>query len=315
MSITSDWRELDAASRERAYSPSSCIGGNYQPFIAAYAERSAAARARLRSWQELSYGSAPSQRLDLFLPAGAAPRAAQGAATLATQSNPSCAVPHPLPALLVFIHGGYWQELSKRESSFAASDAVEHGLAFAALDYTLAPQASVAEMVQECRQALRWLHQNAARLGFDAQRIVVAGSSAGAHLAAMCALPQADAAAGAAPGQPVQATVLVSGIYELEPLLGTSINTALGLTTESSRAISPALLPLAGFPPSVVCWGEIETDEFKRQSRDFAAALQRSGTPCDVFQVPQRNHFDIILDLADPATLLGRAVAGLVSSI
>lgn len=291
MPITPNWRALKTAQRERAYSPSSCIGGHYQPFIAAYAERSAAARARLPGWQEHPYGQASSQRLDLFLPTAAMPPQATGR----------------LPALLVFIHGGYWQELSKRESVFAAADAVDQGLAFAALDYTLAPTASVAEMVRECQQALRWLQQHAQRLSFDAQRIVVAGSSAGAHLAAMCALPQyANAIKGA---------VLVSGIFELEPLVGTSINAALGLTPATSRAISPALLPLAGFPPSVVCWGAIETDEFKRQSRDFAAALQRAGTRCEAFEVPQRNHFDIILDLADPATALGRAVARLLSSI
>ena len=288
----SSWRDLDLEAREREYSPSSCIGGNYQPFIDAYVARSRAARARLGGQLDLRYGERAAQRLDLFVP-----NRAIGAAA---------------PPLLVFIHGGYWQELSKHESAFAAGDCVDQGFACAALDYTLAPHATLAEMVAECRQAVAWLHANAAPLGFDAARIVVAGSSAGAHLAAMTAL-----AGSIEPGAQriVKAAVLVSGVYELEPLVGTSINAALGLNTEAARALSPALLDLDGFPPSIVCWGSVETLEFKRQSQDFAARLGRSGSACRVFEVPQRNHFDVILDLADPRAELGRAVAELMGSV
>lgn len=290
------WRAFDDATREREYSPSSCIGGDYRPFIADYAERSAAARARFAgpaSRLDLAYGEGPAQRLDLFVPAVSAVAAAAGA-----------------PPLLVFIHGGYWQELSKNESSFAAADALVQGLAFAALDYTLAPAATVAAMVEECRRALAWLQARAAALGFDGTRIVVAGSSAGAHLAAMCALP------GTAAAPLVRGAVLVSGIYEVEPLVGTSINDALGLDAAAARAVSPALAAsLQGFPPAIVAWGGVETGEFKRQGRDFAAALRRAGTRCDDFEVPGRNHFDVVLDLADPATALGEATLALVRSL
>ncbi len=287
--------DLDA--REREYSPSSCIGGNYQPFIDAYASRSQAARRKTAGNLNLRYGAQPAQRLDLFVP----PR------PLSHQAS-------PLPPLLVFIHGGYWQELSKEESAFAASDCVQQGMAFAALDYTLAPQASVAEMVVECRMALAWLHQHAATLGFDANRIVVAGSSAGAHLAAMAALPDSGEVGVPVPWK-VKALVLVSGIYELEPLVGTSINAAVGLTLATAREASPALHPLAGFPPSIVCWGEVETMAFKQQSQHFAQRLLQAGARCQTFEVPGRNHFDIILDLADPNTPLGRSTAALLQSV
>jgi arylformamidase len=133
----------------------------------------------------------------------------------------------------------------------------------------------------------------------------------------MTALPGVIGLSGAAATRPlrVRGAVLVSGIYELEPLVGTSINAALRMTPESARSLSPALRGLQGFPPTVVCWGEVETREFKRQSRDFAALLERSGTPCEAFEVPQRNHFDVILDLADPGTALGRAVVNLIRSL
>jgi arylformamidase len=291
------WRELDAASREREYSPSSVIGGNYQAFLRAYAERSRHARSLVQGRLDLRYGSGAAQCLDLFVPGGV--------------SAAATTVP---PPLLVFIHGGYWQELSKQDSAFAAADCVNQGMAYAAIDYTLAPLASVAEMVAECRLALSWLHENAAMLGFDAERIVAAGSSAGAHLAAMTALPVSDGRT-ATGLRFVKAAILVSGIYELEPLLGTSINDALDLTIESARLASPALCALQGFPPSIVCWGAVETPEFKRQSLDFAARLAQAASPCKAFEVPLRNHFDVILDLADPGTQLGRAVVALIRSV
>jgi arylformamidase len=278
------WRELSASERERAYSPSSAIGGDYQPLLRAYAEQSALARARTPGRLDLRFGRSTPLCLDLFVPEGLA---------------------KPAP-LLVFIHGGYWQELSKAESSFAANDCVAQGVAYAAIDYTLAPKAGIAQMVAECDEALAWLVAQAPALGLDARRIVLAGSSAGAHLATIVALRTQQRLAG---------LVLVSGIYELEPLVGTSINQALALSAGDARALSPALQPLAGLPRCIVCWGEVETAEFKRQSRDFAAQLQDSGVPVQAFEVSARNHFDIILGLVDAATPLGRSVVDLMHSL
>ncbi|MGV3570928.1 MAG: alpha/beta hydrolase [Ramlibacter sp.] len=282
---------LDLPEREREYSPSSCIGGNYAPFLQAYAERSAAARATLPFERDLAYGPGPAQRLDLCVPAA-------GAA--------------PVP-LLVFIHGGYWQELSKESSAFAAADCLAAGWAFAAIGYTLAPAASIAGMALECRQALRWLQAQAARRGIDPARIVVAGSSAGAHLAAMACLRGWSGDADLPPGLPA-AAVLVSGVYALEPLVGTSIAAPLALTPQAAADASPRWQRLQGFPPAIVCWGEVETGAFQRQSRDFAAAVADAGAPPPVvFEVPARNHFDVILDLATPGTALGDATRRLVA--
>lgn len=280
---------LDLPDREREYSPSSCIGGDYAPWLRAYAERSAAVLAELPFERDLAYGPGARQRLDLCVPERA----------------------RDVP-LLVFIHGGYWQELSKDESAFAAGDCLAAGWAFAAVDYTLAPAATVVDMALECRQALRWLHAQAAQRGIDPARIVVAGSSAGAHLAAMTGLRGWEGDADLPAGLPA-AAVLVSGVYDLQPLVGTSINAPLALTPQSAAEASPLLQPLQGFPPAAVCWGEIETGEFKRQGRDFADAVARAGSPPpQVFEIPARNHFDVILELATPGTPLGDATRRLV---
>lgn len=282
--------DLGLAEREQAYSPSSCIGGDYRPFLQQYQQRSEAARALPH--QEHAYGGLPRQRLDLFLPSDTPPGSRA-------------------PALLVFIHGGYWQELSKHSACFAAPACLAAGHAFAAVGYTLAPEATLEQIVQECRTALVWLHQHAERLGYDPARIVVAGSSAGAHLAAMCSLRGWPHGAGLP-----AAAVLVSGVYELAPLVGTSINTALGLTLDSASQVSPLHHSLAGFAPTVLAWGDIETDEFKRQSRAFGQALQAQGLPeVPTLEVPARNHFDVVLDLCEPGTLLGDATLALLASV
>lgn len=282
--------DLGLAEREQAYSPSSCIGGDYRPFLLQYQQRSD--QARVLPHQEHAYGGLPRQRLDLFLP-------------------PLTQPDSRTPALLVFIHGGYWQELSKHSACFAAPACLAAGHAFAAVGYTLAPEATVEQIVQECRSALVWLHQHAERLGFDPARIVVAGSSAGAHLAAMCSLRGWPHEAGLP-----AAAVLVSGVYELAPLVGTSINTALGLTPDSASRASPLHYSLAGFARTVLAWGEIETAEFKRQSRAFGLALQTQGLPeVPSLEVPARNHFDVVLDLCEPGTLLGDATLALLASV
>jgi arylformamidase len=204
-------------------------------------------------------------------------------------------------------------------------------VAFAAVEYTLAPGASVAGIVDQARRSVAWLARNAVLLGVDRRRIVVSGHSAGAHLAAMVLLAEWETAFGL-PHDTVAGAVLVSGIYDLEPLVGTYVNDALRLDATAARAVSPlhlsplerpARLPASPEPrlpvmlsrgpapsrpiPAVVAWGEVETSEFERQSLEFAASWAALGHPVDVFEVAARNHFDVILDLGEPDTQLGAA--------
>ena len=170
---------------------------------------------------------------------------------------------------LVYIHGGYWQELSKDHFAFLAPAWHAAGFACAVVGYTLAPEARLPAIVSECREALTWLHARADVLDFDSRNMVVAGSSAGGYLAAAC---------GDHSSIPLRGMVCVSGIYDVAPLIGTSINDALGLDAATAASLD---LLTAGhqFCPAVVAWGEIQTSEFKRQSRAFAARLSAAGTP------------------------------------
>jgi len=262
----------DPVAREREYSPSSVIGGDWREFEARYVADSARAWQTLPGSRDLRYGQAARATLDYFPAPGGIER----------------------PGLLVYIHGGYWQALSTRESAFLAPAWHAAGFAHAVVGYTLAPEARVADIVAQCRAALGWLHARAGELGFDPDNVVVAGSSAGGYLAAACADRSPV---------PVRGMVPVSGIFDVAPLIGTSINDALGLDGPAASALD-LLAPARRFVPAVVAWGAIETSEFKRQSRAFAARLAREGTPCETLEVPGRNHFDVVLDLGDPSTSL-----------
>lgn len=272
--LSGTWSDWPLAEREREYSPSSRID-DITPFLRAYGERSRAAEARARVVKDLRWGPGADETLDFF---------------------PAARTDAPL---LVFIHGGYWQELSKEESLFAGADCAEAGVAYAAINYTLAPAVRLDRIVDQCRRALAWLTAEAGTLGFDPARIHVSGSSAGGHLAAMMLTPRPA---------PLAGLVLLSGVFDLAPLAGTYIDEPLGLTPQDVATLSPQRLDPGAALPVLIAWGENETSEFKRQSRDYAAHLRAAGFAVTEDEIPAVNHFDIVFGLGDPVTRLGRAV-------
>jgi arylformamidase len=280
------WRNWPLVRIEKEYSPSSSVP-SVEPFLAEYAIRSRKAEQALVCQKDLQWGDKPDETLDYF------PAASRDA------------------PLLVFIHGGYWQELSKNESLFAASDCVANGIAFAAIDYTLAPKASVETIVDQCRRAVAWLHGQAGALGFRRDRLYLSGSSAGAHLAAMMLVKGWQHTAGVSDNA-IAGAVMLSGIYDLEPLVGTYIAAPLHLTTAGAAGLSPVRLPLGRPVPTIIAWGENETSEFKRQSGSYATRLQAANFPVSAFEVAGANHFDIVFGLADGGTVLGRATLELI---
>jgi arylformamidase len=270
---------LDPAAREREYSPSSVIGGDYSRFVEIYRAASDAAFGTLPVQRDRRYGPAPRALVDFF-PAPPAERS---------------------PGLLVYLHGGYWQELSKDDSAFLAPTWHAAGVAHAVVGYTLAPDARLPAIVDECRSAIAWLQAQADALGFDAANVVIAGSSAGGYLAAACA---------EATARPLRGIVTVSGIFDVAPLIGTSLNQALCLDPSTAAALDLLDSRRRFGCPAVVAWGEIETSEFKRQSGAFAARLTGDDVPCTALEIPGRNHFDVILELGNPASpLFGAARA------
>lgn len=275
------------AELEREYSPSSCVT-NLAPLLAAYGSRSGEARTQFPQFQTLKYGAADCEAVDFF-----------PAPSLATAKKPRPTV--------IYIHGGYWQELSKNEHSFPALQLARHDISYVAVNYGLAPASTMNQMMERCRQAVAWIARQPAALGIDPTAIHLAGCSAGGHLAAMTML--ADWAAYGLERNPIMSVTLLSGVYDLEPIVLTYVNDAVGLTAEQARRNSPLLLLegiAAPLPPALVVYAENETSEFKRQSADFAQALRRKKIATGLHCIPERNHFDLIFDLGDEATVFGK---------
>lgn len=282
----SEWRALSAEDLSLAYNARATVGGDISAYLETYAARSAAARAALEVEIGVAYGPSAAETFDFF-PA----IRADGA---------------PAP-LHLFIHGGYWRALSKDVSAFAAPAFVRNGIAFAALDYALCPTVRLSEIVRQCRAAVAHLVAGADRFGIDPTRITVSGSSAGAHLTAMLLAGDGWEDGFGLPVGAVRAGVAVSGLFDLEPVRHCDINEVIGLDAAEAEAMSPLGHVAPRGRRLVVAWGETETAEFKRQSLDYAARWVERGGMLDAFEVPGRNHFDVILDLADPHSRLGRA--------
>ncbi len=207
--------------------------------------------------------------------------------------------------LLIYVHGGHWQELSVDDSCFAAEGMVEQGAAFVAIGYGLAPQRTLEAMTASVAGALAWVFDNHPTLGVDAQRVHAAGSSAGAHLLAMALGSGAPAGKARLAG-----ATLLSGVYELSTIRLTYVNAALGLSEAAAKRNSPVhYVPLAASEVLLVR-GATETAEYGRQHELMLNALRsRPAAHSEIRTMvcAGRNHFDLPLALGDPREDLGQA--------
>jgi arylformamidase len=245
---------------------------------ARYEADSAAARTALVALGgriDLRYGEAEGERLDFF-PAA-----------------------RPAAPLFLFIHGGYWRALDKRDFSFIAPPFVAAGISVALINYDLTPKVTVDEIVAQIQRAIGWTHRQAGEFGFDPRRLVVGGHSAGGHLTAM--------ALAAKPRLPIAAGIAISGVFDLVPLLKTNVNVQLTLDEDRARRLSPMHDPRPDRAPELICVGGAETDGFIWQSRDFAERLRKSAKI-----YPGLDHYTIMSALADPQSDIHRDIRAIV---
>jgi acetyl esterase/lipase len=244
--------------------------------IAGWQRDAAAYRETARCDLDVAYGPGERHRLDLFHP------------QTADTGGP----------IVLFIHGGYWQAFDKSSSSHLARGANERGLTVAVPSYTLAPAATLAEIIAEIEMAADFIMQRTGR------PIVATGHSAGGHLAAclMARRPQQ---------RPVRAAMPISGLFDLPPLVPTSINKGLGLTIEEAHRLSPIewTPPKSGHLVAVV--GGAESSEFLRQSRAIVGEWGKAGVTARYHEVAGAHHFNVIAGLADPADPLVNILAEL----
>ena len=207
--------------------------------------------------------------------------------------------------VVVFIHGGYWRALGREHSGFAAAALAAKGIACAVPDYRLAPAASITDIINDCRRAIAHLWTHAADLRLDRNRIVVTGSSAGGHLAAAMAQPGWQAASGL-PDQPLHGCLPVSGLFELTPLAASHVQDWMQFTPAELAQSPMRHLPLGVKGAVALAAAKGETPGFHRQSEAYA---KLTGWP--LHRIEGRNHFDVILDLADPESPLFQELVAL----
>lgn len=281
--VDGTYREYDLKELDWQYNPSQAIP-EYSRFLQAYIEDSVRATDSLRCHLDVPYGTGPHETLDIF------PAAREHA------------------PILVFFHGGYWQELYTDSWRFLAPAFVAAGVTYIAVNYALAPSVTLDEIVRESRAALAWLVEHAPDYGADPERIHVSGHSAGAHLTAMLLATDWTAFRTGMPPQPIAGACAVSGVYDLEPIVLTSVNDALGLDAQAARRNSPLFFIPAHAPELLLCVGGLESAEFHRQQDDFLTHWRMAGLPARVIHMPGYHHFDVIQQLGNPESPLFGAI-------
>jgi arylformamidase len=270
--------EIDAE-----YKPSLRVA-DAEALMRGWGERSAEARAKLAGVYDVAYGPTLDEKLDIF-PAAA-----------------------PDAPVFVFIHGGYWRAFSAREHSFVALGPVALGITTVVVDYSLCPKVTIDEITRQCRAALAWTLRHIGGYGGDPVRVAVGGHSAGGHLSAMCLQTRWAEDYGLA-ADPLAAALLVSGIYDIEPLRHSYLQPSLQLDDGIVRRNSPLFAVRPCATPALLTWGADESAEFARQSTSFHAAWQAAGNRSELLAQRGVHHFSAIDGFADPDHPLCRWLA------
>jgi arylformamidase len=260
---TPDWRGMSQQDRDLGLNNGVAVPGSAE-LVAGWDRRSAEMRAQYSGHLDLRYGSRERNRIDFF-------KAADGAPTL------------------LFIHGGYWQTRAKETFALFAGGPMAHGINVALIGYTLAPDATLDEIVAEIHAGLDFLAAQLPDLGGDPNRIVVSGWSAGGHLTSM-ALSHPHVKAGMA----------ISGIYDLEPIRHSYLNVKLGLDEPMSRRNSPMMQVRGVLKPLSLVVGSAELPLLRKQTADFAGHRAKYGLPVTYEEIPDANHFTIMDELLSP---------------
>jgi arylformamidase len=259
-----DWRSMSQQDRDLGLNNGAAVAES-AGIVAGWEQRSAELRERHSAYLDLRYGAAERNRID-FLKA------------------------EPKAPTLLFIHGGYWQHRAKEVFTVFASGPMAHGINVALIGYTLAPEATLDEIVAEIHLGIGFLAEQLPELGAAPGELVVSGWSAGGHLTAM-ALSHPH----------VKAGIGISGIYDLEPIRHSYLNVKLRLDGPMSHRNSPALQAGGVAKPLALVAGSAELPLLRRQSSDFARHRARYGLPVIYEEIEGADHFTIMNEMISPS--------------
>jgi arylformamidase len=268
----------DKALLNREYNNRELVPDHPQ-FFARWTEASARARSTMASHLDRRYGDMPGETMDIFP---------------ARKGDGSC---------MMFIHGGYWRSLDKKDFSFLAPAWVDGGVSLAVVNYDLCPRVSMDEIVRQMLRASRWLWLHAEDYGMDQDRLYVSGHSAGGHLTAMLMTALWPVFDARLPKDLWKGGLAISGLYDLRPLIQVNfLQPDLRLDDDSALRLSPAFLPPATRAPVMTCVGGAESSEFLRQNALLGERWR--GAFAGDLAMPGRNHFSVMDGLAEQSSPL-----------
>jgi arylformamidase len=266
-----DWRKMSQEERDLGLNNGEAVAGSAD-MIADWEARSAGMRKRYPAHLDLRYGPRERNRIDFLK---------------ARDEGPT----------LLFIHGGYWQNRAKETFALFAEGPMAYGINVALIGYTLAPEATLDQIVAEIHAGIDFLAQQLPALGGDTKGIVVSGWSAGGHLTSM------------ALAHPfVRAGMGISGIYDLEPIRHSYLNAKLSLDEAASHRNSPTMLPGGPMKPLSLVVGAAELPLLRKQTADFACHRARHGLPVTYEEIAGANHFTIMNEIASPMGRITRLI-------
>lgn len=261
-------------------------------YLERWARRSAETRGSQRCALDVRYGEEPAETLDIF-PAEGAPRAAP---------------------VLVFIHGGYWRALDKKDVSFVAPPFTKEGACVVVPNYALAPAVTVPQITLQMVRAVAWTFRHITTYGGDPRRITAVGHSAGGQLATMMLACEWQRHDPALPPDVVRNALAISALHDLEPIMRTPfLQHDLQLTPKQVAMASPARLPAPPHGTLYTVAGGDESEEYIRQNRLIQQRWGAQRVPvCE--PVLGRNHFSVLEAFVDPAERLHRLALQLLQA-
>ena len=275
-----DKDEIDAAYDQGPWAPNQTEVGKRNT------QKSAAALARLGPPRRLPYGPTEIEKLDLY------------------------STKQPNAPMNIFIHGGAWRVGTAAGAAYMSEMFVDAGAHFIALDFNnvIETKGNLMTMAQQVRRAVAWVYKNAASFGGDPNRLYVSGHSSGGHLAGVVLTAEWRKDFGL-PVDTVKGGLCASGMYDLYPVSLSARSSYVTFTTEVVEALSAQRRLDKLTAPVIVAHGTLETPEFQRQNREFAAAVKAAGKPVTFIVLEGYNHFEVQESLGNPYGLLGRAVS------
>ncbi|WP_424630403.1 alpha/beta hydrolase [Bradyrhizobium sp. SYSU BS000235] len=270
------YRGMDRAALNAAYNNTKAVA-DVQTIFADFRSRGAHLYETAPCERDLPYGDQPRQRFDLFRGRGA--------------NTPT----------MVYIHGGYWQTLSKEDFAFVAEGPLERGYNVVLAEYTLAPQASMTQIVEEIGRLLDHLAANRDALNMGRGSVCLVGHSAGGHLSLVHR------------SHPLLAhTMAISPLVDLEPIGLCWLNANLNLSPSEIDLYSPVRHIVKGAPTTIAV-GAAELPELVRHASEYASAATESGEDVEYLATENRNHFTVLEDLASASGMLTKVLARTLS--